>query len=87
MVPGGVLDTTYDEIIVANSNIDSITVYNGTDDGNVAPKRTISGALTGLNGPWAIALDTTNGEIIVANNDNDSVTVYRALQTTATYRR
>lgn len=46
------------ELFVTNFDGDSITVYNRTDNGNVAPLRTIVGAATGLNGPKDIALSS-----------------------------
>jgi hypothetical protein len=65
------------EIGVANSGNDSITLYNRTG-GNYSPIPlvTISGANTGLSSPTGIYLDTANSEIGVANSGNDSITVY-----------
>ncbi len=61
-----------------------ITVYAAGSNGNVAPITTISGALTGLAFPTAIALDA-NGDIYVANAETAntkrylaSITVYAA---------
>jgi DNA-binding beta-propeller fold protein YncE len=64
------------EIFVANTFNNSITVYGRTANGDVAPIRTISGASTGLSSPFGIAVDTVNNEIFVANFFNNSVTVY-----------
>lgn len=48
------------ELFVANSSNDSITVYNQTNSGNVAPVRTITGGATGLNGPFGLALSSSS---------------------------
>src|SRR5678815_3298699 len=53
----------------------SITVYGRTAGGNVAPLRTISGAATGLNFPFGLAVDTVNDELLVANDSGVSVRV------------
>ena len=55
------------EIGVANLSGNSILVFSRTVDGNVAPLRTISGPLTGLNQPVQLALDRLNDEIFVVN--------------------
>src|SRR5262249_39020302 len=73
--PHGVfVDTRANEMYVMNlgqsQNVVTapyITVFNRLDSGNVAPKRTIKGALTGLNNSKAIFVDTVNGEIVTAN--------------------
>jgi DNA-binding beta-propeller fold protein YncE len=80
--PAGLaVDTVNNEIVVANTsfitdpdNPSSITVYNRTDTGNVAPKRTISGALTKLAQPIGLAVDTVKDEVLVTNES--SITVY-----------
>jgi hypothetical protein len=62
----------------------SITVYPATANGNVAPVQVITGNLTGLNGPWGIAVDKEHN-IYAANNLATStkpllysITVYKA---------
>jgi len=86
------LDTVNNEIFVVNqfydlsSNLgDSITVYSGDADGNVAPIRTIAGANTGLlsdralppgpnpNGPSGMIIDSWNNEIVVVNAYTHSI--------------
>lgn len=62
------------EIYIANAN--NILIHERTASGNVAPVRTISGALTGLSTAHGIFVDTVNNEIFIANSDNDSITVY-----------
>jgi hypothetical protein len=51
-------DLVNDEVAVANSSGNSVTVYARTANGNVAPLRTLSGAATGLNGPVFVAITT-----------------------------
>ena len=63
-----------EELFVANSRGDSITVYDRTAGDNTAPIRTLSGAATGLNDPSGLVVDTVNDELVVANGD--SITVY-----------
>ncbi len=64
------------ELFVANGSSDTITVYNRTDSGDIAPLRTLGGAATGLNGPRGIALDLVHDEMFVTNYFGNSVTVY-----------
>lgn len=68
------------EIFVTNANGNSVTVYRRTVNGNIAPKRTLSGGATGLNGPSGVAVDDVNDELLVVNNGMPhSVTVYPRL--------
>jgi 6-phosphogluconolactonase (cycloisomerase 2 family) len=64
------------ELVVANFSNSSITVYNRTASGNIAPIRTLAGPATGLSTPEGLVVDTVNDELVVANNANNSVTVY-----------
>jgi len=64
------------ELFCANGTSNSITVYNRTDNGDVAPLRTLSGPSTGLNAPRGIAVDLIHDEIFVTNFSGNSVTVY-----------
>ena len=76
--PSGIyVDTVNNEIEVANTGNDSITVYPRTWNAstlNLAPTRVISGAATGLRGPGGIY--EFNDEIYVTNGPDDSITVY-----------
>ncbi len=54
----------------------SILVFDAAAEGNVAPKRVIKGAKTGLANPTSVSLDTKNGELWVANFGGHSGTVY-----------
>ena len=65
------VDETNGEIFVVNSAAvpPSITVYGVTDDGNVAPRRTIQGANTTLAHPVDIAVNAQHGEIYVTDSD------------------
>lgn len=74
-------DPSNDEMIVANSGNNTITVYGIAADGNVAPTRTITGIKsTDLDVPVGVAVrrgsSFNEDEIWVANNGNDTVTVY-----------
>ena len=74
---GLAVDTVNNEFFVAiGSPANSILVFARTANGNVAPLRTISGAATGLNGPYGVAVDIVNNEVAVANLGGNSVTVY-----------
>jgi DNA-binding beta-propeller fold protein YncE len=55
------------EIFVINRNSATITVYEKSDNGDIAPARTITGVNTGLWAPSGIAVDTVNNEIFVTN--------------------
>jgi len=81
--PQGIfLDNVNNEIFVANTENNTITVYENdrTKEGNIdiPPKRTIRGDMTKLSSPVSVFLDTVNNEIFVANFsfDDGSVTVY-----------
>ncbi len=66
-----VVDTVNKEIIVANQGEralnppvqGNIAVYNLSDNGNVAPKRFISGPLSGVGFPRSVWVDPVNNEI------------------------
>jgi len=61
---------------VSNPATPSITVYRRTDDGNVPPLRTITGASTELEDPHGLAIDAVHNEIVVANGEGESVLVF-----------
>jgi DNA-binding beta-propeller fold protein YncE len=62
------------EIAVADSASNAVTVFARTASGNLAPLRTISGALTGLSAPHGIVYDKMNAELDVTNNG--SITIF-----------
>ncbi len=62
------------EIFVSGNN--EITVYSRTANGNVAPVRTIAGALTGFNGVTNVAPDTVHSELVMSNCNPGSVLVF-----------
>ncbi len=80
--PAGVaVDALHQELYVANdvSGASSITVYDLGANGNVAPLRTLQGALTGIDGPVGLAVDTVNDELFVVNYktaNGGSITVF-----------
>jgi hypothetical protein len=77
---GGLLVTEVaearDELFVANSLNNTITVYHRNTGGDDTPLRTLGGPATGLASPVAVLVDLANDELIVANQDNDTITVY-----------
>ena len=76
--PKGIaVDTVNNEVLVANFQANSVTVYGIGANGNATPLRTISGASTGLNSPYGVAVDPVNNEIYVVNGTvSGNVTVY-----------
>ena len=75
---GLAVDTVNNEFFVAIGAVlsPSVLVFARTANGNVAPLRTISGAATGLNSPYGVAVDIVNNEVAVTNLSGNSVTVY-----------
>lgn len=69
------------ETFVPNDDVvDSILVFDHTQNGNVPPIRTITGGSTQLSNPHRVAVDTVNNEIIVVNNGGTySISVYPRL--------
>jgi hypothetical protein len=76
-MPDGLAIGSNGKIYVTNMQGDSVTVFGDFTtwavDGNTAPIKTLSGADTGLDGPWGIAFDAL-GNMYVANAE--SVTMY-----------
>jgi DNA-binding beta-propeller fold protein YncE len=56
----------------------SITVFDRTASGNMAPLRVIRGPKTRLNWPAGIAVDPERGELFVANDTGDAILVFAA---------
>lgn len=77
-----------DEILVANTGNDSVTVFSRTASDNTAPLRVLSGTQTGISGPKGIYLDGAADEILVANGGQNSITIFNrgAYQSAAPYR-
>lgn len=69
-------DINRDEIAVANSGNDSITIFRRTAALNERPLRVISGFQTGLSRPAGLYLNSIDNEIVVANQGNNTVTVH-----------
>jgi hypothetical protein len=70
-----------DQIFVANSGNDSITVYSRLSTENAAPIGTIKGANTQLSSPCGITLDPSSSSYInVANSGTNTVTNYDRTQ-------
>ncbi len=70
------VDSKNDEIFVANSGNNSITVYGRLDERNPSPLKTIAGENTQLLGPRDVFVDLEKEEVFVANA-NDTITVYK----------
>jgi hypothetical protein len=62
------------EIFVSGNT--NVTVYSRTANGNVAPVRTIAGALTGFNGVESLKPDTVHGELVMSNCNPGAVLVF-----------
>jgi DNA-binding beta-propeller fold protein YncE len=54
----------------------SVLVFNYTDQGDVAPKRVLTGPKTMIKNPTGIWIDAKNNELWVANFGNHTATVY-----------
>ena len=72
-----VVDSTHNEIFVANSGAGSILVFSRTASGDVAPIRTIAGPATGLNKPVGVYVDVKNDEVWATSPESHKATVYR----------
>jgi DNA-binding beta-propeller fold protein YncE len=64
------------DIYVTNDTTDSILVFAANAAGDVAPKRVLKGAKTGLDNPTGLALDLKNRELWVANFGGHTATAY-----------
>jgi len=79
---GLALDLAHNELIVVSYKNDdggSITTFQRTAQGNVAPIRTIQGPSTGFNRPQAVVADVLHNELIVANSYFDNTASLGAL--------
>lgn len=65
----------HDELVVANFEGDSITVYPRTADGNTPPLRSLQGPATGLDLLISVTVDLVHDELLVANR-NGFIRVY-----------
>jgi DNA-binding beta-propeller fold protein YncE len=75
--PGGMaVDPEAGEVYVANDVNQSILVFSGFGNGNVAPVRIIKGDKTRLVNPTGVFLDSQHQELWVSNLGNASATVY-----------
>ncbi|RKH49028.1 hypothetical protein D7Y23_18395 [Corallococcus sp. AB050B] len=63
-----VLDAERDEVFVANSGGDSVSVFRRDAKGHLVPARTLSGRKTGLSGPVGLALDPRHQALFVAGS-------------------
>jgi DNA-binding beta-propeller fold protein YncE len=70
------LDPETGNLWVGNDVGNSIVVFRGTDNGDVAPMKVIKGDKTGLDHPAGVSIDTKNREVWVSNMGNSSATCY-----------
>jgi hypothetical protein len=70
------LDPGTGDLYVANDMGQSIIVFHGKDEGDVAPARLIKGVKTGLSYPTGVFVDAKNKEVWASNLGNSSATVY-----------
>jgi hypothetical protein len=79
------LDTERDELVLADRGLTQefifdtpgfIAVWNRSDGGDIAPKRTIQGPQSQLTSPRAVYVDMFNNEIGVGDTTSHSIMVY-----------
>jgi DNA-binding beta-propeller fold protein YncE len=70
------IDTTRDEIAVANNGDNSVLVFQRTAEGDVTPARIIRGGRTGISSPMGVGIDTKNDELWVANYGDHTALVF-----------
>lgn len=68
------VDVQHSEVYAANTYGSSVTVYDRLADGDVLPKRTLSGIATGLDYPLGVALDAAQDELYIL--DYDAIAVF-----------
>jgi DNA-binding beta-propeller fold protein YncE len=73
---GIALDTSANELVVANYGTNDILVYNKAATGDAAPSRVLGGSNTGIVGPIGVAVDTKNNELWVANYGDHTALVF-----------
>ena len=71
------VDSEHGELLVVNSAGDSVLVYRITDNGDVAPVRTLKGPKTGLKNPVGVYVDNKNDELVVSDVRTHSAQVFR----------
>ncbi len=71
------VDTTNNEIAVANNGGNIITFYSRGASGDAFPVRRINGIATGLNGPSDLVVDDSNSELVVTDDKNNSITFHK----------
>ena len=71
---GVFVDEVNNEIIVANNGDNAVLVFDRTATGDVAPRRVIRGARTGIKGPMGVAM--SKDEIWVANFGDHTALVF-----------
>ena len=70
------MDPATGDLYVANDMGQSLIVFHGSDQGDVAPSRVVKGAKTGLSYPTGVFVDAKNKEVWASNLGSSSATVY-----------
>ena len=65
-----------DTLNVANFGSNTVTTYPRTSSGDIAPRSTLAGANTHLNGPGGLAWDCRNVEFFISNVGDSSITAH-----------
>jgi DNA-binding beta-propeller fold protein YncE len=70
------IDSTHNEIAVANNGDHSVLIFDRNGNGDIAPARRIQGKETGIDSPMGVAIDTANDELWVANYGDHTALVF-----------
>ncbi|MBS2022910.1 MAG: fibronectin type III domain-containing protein, partial [Deltaproteobacteria bacterium] len=81
---GLVYDSAHDELIALNTASNSITSFNRTDSGQLAPKRLLAGVNTLLDQPLALSYSPKRDELFVADLTANKMLVFPRLASTST---
>jgi DNA-binding beta-propeller fold protein YncE len=71
------VDSEHGEVFVANAGGSSVTVYRLSDNGDVAPVRTLKGSKTGLKNPVGVYVDNKSDELVVSDVRTHAASVFR----------
>lgn len=73
-------DVAHDELFVGQSDpafsYQQVLVFGRTDNGNVAPRRTLGGPDNTTVGSWSVIVDRAHDELLTTCNCNDQIAVY-----------
>ncbi len=68
----------YSTVAVVDRGSNAIGFWNTTDNGDVAPIRTIAGAATGIDAPYGIGFNDLAGEVYVGNTGANQILMFDA---------